>query len=123
MPTTATFTGWVQGRNHDTLPIEITGVPLPYDVIRNVRVSCYFPQLMPHELAFYFDELPKDDFAIGQAVTVTIVHAPTPVQPRAPSDAMVELAPLAETGTAPPPPLPPDGPQPGAVVTTEAPSV
>jgi hypothetical protein len=110
--TIAKYTGWVQGRNHAPTPIEITGIALPYDVIRNVRVSCYFPALTPHEVAFYFDELPKEDFAIGQQVQVTFEHAPT-----AQTLGVVEAAEQARKEVAdaavvipPPPPTPVDIP-------------
>ena len=107
MPTTAKYTGWVQGRNHDATPIEITGVALPYAVLRNVRVSCFFPALVPHELAFYFDELPKDDFTIGQAVEVTFAHAPVPATLSDPVTAAEAARAGVNMTVIPPPPEPP----------------
>jgi hypothetical protein len=78
MSTIARFTGWVQGRNHASLPVEITGIVLPYETLREVRVTGYFPALSPHEIAFHFDELPKGEFMIGDPLVLTIeVGKPT----------------------------------------------
>lgn len=82
--TVAKFTGWVHGRAHSNPPIEITGIPLPHAVLTDVRVTGYFPQLTPHEVAFHFDSLPVGDFVIGSLIVLTIEPAPTPATVEAP---------------------------------------
>jgi hypothetical protein len=103
MSTIARFTGWVQGRNHASLPVEITGITLPYEVIREVRVTGYFPALSPHEIAFRFDELPKGEFMIGDPLVLTVERA-VPPQPQAEvvdAGAVVDAAEAARAAVGP----------------------
>jgi hypothetical protein len=91
MSTIAKFTGWVQGRNHASLPVEITGITLPYEMIREVRVTGYFPALTPREIAFHFDELPKGEFMIGDPLVLTVERA----VPSVAAEAMDPIDPVA----------------------------
>lgn len=127
MATVAKFLGHVIGRNHAPTLTEITGIPLPYTVITHVRVTCRFPGLATPEVVLTFDELPKDDFAIGQAITLTLEHTapPQPSVVEAAEAARAEVAAAVVTMPAPPPPVPEPVPAAGATepAPMEAPAV